>query len=277
MKVSIKGVRGSIPTSSPETSYFGGNTSCVTVVEDNCLLILDGGSGMQKVILPDQSTNRVDILLTHLHFDHIQGLGFFNPLFEASKEVHIWAPVSTTQSLLSRLSKFLSPPLFPVLMRDLPCQLTLHEISNSSFEIGPFQIDSLYVIHPGPTVGLRIKSKNSVLAYIPDHEPALGPAGMIMDKKWISGFDLVDQADLLIHDAQFTAEEYKGKIGWGHSGMEDVIKLATFAGVKKLLFTHHDPSRTDAQLKEIMIGLKETHSGDLDFEFAREGMEIELD
>jgi ribonuclease BN (tRNA processing enzyme) len=245
-------------------------------MENNCMLILDGGSGMQKVTLPDNSNNRVDILLTHLHFDHIQGLGFFSPLFDASKEVHIWAPVSTTQTLHSRLSRFLSPPLFPVLMRDLPCQLSLHEISNSSFEIGSFRIDSLFVIHPGPTVGFRVKGKNSVLAYIPDHEPALGPSGLINDKKWISGFDLVDQADLLVHDAQFTKQEYKDKIGWGHSSMEDVIKLASIGGVKKLLLTHHDPSRSDSQLQEIMIGLKETYSGQLDFDLAREGMEIEL-
>lgn len=277
MIVSIKGVRGSIPTSSPETSHFGGNTACVTVLEDNCMLILDGGSGLQKVNLPSDSIERIDILLTHLNFDHIQGLGFFKPLFDAFKKVHIWAPVSATQKLQSRLSRFLSPPLFPVLMRDLPCELTLHEISNSSFEIGPFKIDSRYVIHPGPTVGLQIRGKNSVLAYIPDHEPALGPSGMIMDKKWISGFDLVDQADLLIHDAQFTAGEYRTKLGWGHCSMEDSIKLANLADVKKLLFTHHDPSRTDAQLQEILVGLKEKHPGNLIFEFAREGLEIELD
>lgn len=277
MIVSIKGVRGSIPTSSPETSHFGGNTACVTVLENDCMLILDGGSGLQKVNLPDDSIERVDILLTHLHLDHIQGLGFFSPLFDASKKVHIWAPVSSTKRLQSRLSRFLSPPLFPVLMRDLPCELTLHEISNSSFKIGPFKIDSRYVIHPGPTVGFRIRGENSVLAYIPDHEPALGPSGLIMDRKWISGFDLVDKADLMIHDAQFTTEEYKSKIGWGHSSMEDVIQLGAIAGVKKLLLTHHDPARTDSQLQEIMIGLKQTYSGYLDFDLAREGMDIELD
>ena len=112
MKVSIKGVRGSIPTSNPETSYFGGYTACVTLDEDDWMLILDGGSGLQKVTLPPKPTDRIDILLTHLHFDHIQGLGFFSPLFDPSKEVHIWAPASTTQSLNSRLNKFLSPLCF---------------------------------------------------------------------------------------------------------------------------------------------------------------------
>lgn len=275
MKVSIKGVRGSIPTSNPETSFFGGHTSCVTVREGSWELILDGGSGIQNVI-PPEGNDRVDILLTHLHMDHIQGLGFFNPLFDPNKEVHIWAPASATQNLRARLNRYLSPPLFPVHIRDLPCKLTLHEVGNGSFEIGPFTIESRFVIHPGPTVGFRIKGKNGVVVYIPDHEPALGPKGLLTDKKWISGFDLAQNADILFHDAQFTHKEYEGRIGWGHSCMEDTIKFAKLAGVKKLLMTHHDPSHSDMTLKEILAEQKSKHTGELDFELAKEGMEIEL-
>ncbi|MCS4434230.1 MBL fold metallo-hydrolase [Aquiflexum gelatinilyticum] len=275
MKISIKGVRGSIPTSSPETSFFGGHTSCVTVKEGDWQLILDGGSGIQKVSAPE-GIDRLDILLTHLHMDHIQGLGFFNPLFDPSKDVHIWAPVSATQSLRARLNRYLSPPLFPVHIRDLPCKLTLHDISNSSFEIGPFVISSKFVIHPGPTVGFRVSCGGAVMAYIPDHEPALGPKGLVNDPKWISGFELAESADLLLHDAQFTKEEYKGRIGWGHSCMEDSIQFAGYSGAKRLLMTHHDPSHSDSNLKEFLAMLKSNHSGKLDFGLAREGMEIEL-
>ncbi|MCH6200981.1 MBL fold metallo-hydrolase [Aquiflexum sp. LQ15W] len=275
MKIAIKGVRGSIPTSSPETSFFGGHTSCVTVKEGDWQLILDGGSGIQKVSSPE-GTDRVDILLTHLHMDHIQGLGFFNPLFDPSKEVHIWAPASATQSLRVRLNRYLSPPLFPVHIRDLPCKLTLHDISNSSFEIGPFSIVSRFVIHPGPTVGFRVTCGGAVMAYIPDHEPALGPKGLLNEAKWISGFDLAENADLLLHDAQFTQEEYMGRIGWGHSCMEDSIRLAEFTGVKKLLMTHHDPLHSNSKLKEFLALLKSKHTGQLDFDLAREGIEIEL-
>ena len=276
MKISIKGVRGSIPISGSEFSYFGGNTSCATVLEDNWMLILDGGSGLQKVVIPENSTKRIDILLTHLHFDHIQGLGFFSPLFDQNMEVHIWAPESATQNLQSRLKKFLSPPLFPVLMRDLPCKLFLHDISNSSFDIGPYTVDSQYVIHPGPTVGFRISGNKSVLAYIPDHEPALGPNGIIEDEKWIPAFDLVHNADVLIHDGQYTKDEYKRKIGWGHSSMEDAIHLAKLANVKRLLLTHHDPSRTDEQIELIFSKLKQSDFGFEDFDFAKEGTEIDL-
>jgi ribonuclease BN (tRNA processing enzyme) len=276
MKVSIQGVRGSIPTSGPDTAYFGGNTSCITVMEEDCMIILDAGSGLQKVKLPDPATKRVDILLTHLHMDHIQGLGFFSPLFDPDKEVHIWAPSSLTQGLLSRLNKFLSPPLFPVLMRDLPCKLVLHDISNSSFEIGPFSISSEFVIHPGATVGFRIKGESAVFSFIPDHEPALGLKGMIPDKKWISGFELVENSDLLVHDGQYTSSEYAKRIGWGHSSMEDTIKFAEFAGVKRLLITHLDPAHTDSKLQKILTELKSKNNGHLDFGFATEGMEIEL-
>jgi phosphoribosyl 1,2-cyclic phosphodiesterase len=191
MKINLWGVRGSIPTTDPETATYGGNTSCIGVWEEGWLLVLDGGSGIQKLVIKNPIANkRIDILLTHLHIDHIQGLGFFKPLFDPDMEVHIWGPASSSRTLHSRLSRYLSPPLFPVRIRDLPCKLTLHEIENSIFEIGPFTIRSGYVIHPGPTVGFRVSGRHSVLTYIPDHEPALGRNGMIPDFNWVSGADL---------------------------------------------------------------------------------------
>src|SRR6185436_9337957 len=120
--------------------------------------------------------DRVDILLTHLHMDHIQGLGFFAPLYRPDIDVHVWGPASTTLSLRTRLTRYLSPPLFPVHLRDLPCQITLHEVPCGDFDIGPFRISSALVCHPGPTVGYRISTDEASLAYIPDHEPGLGAA-----------------------------------------------------------------------------------------------------
>ena len=276
MKISLKGVRGSIPTTGADMSFYGGSTSCVLVSEKDWFLVLDGGSGMQKVNLPDTLTKRVDILLTHLHLDHIQGLGFFRPLFNPLMEVHIWGPASATQSLHSRLSRYLSPPLFPVLIRDLPSKLILHDIENSFFEIGPFKIQSCYVIHAGPTVGFRVTGEHSVFAYIPDHEPALGLRGLPTDTKWISGFDLVSNADLLLHDGQYTAQEYKTRMGWGHSNIEDTIKFASLAGVKHLLITHHDPFHSDSQLNEIFSEVQKKMGNPFTYGMAMEGMEIEL-
>ena len=277
MKISIRGVRGSIPTTDPSTARYGGSTSCVVVTENETILVLDGGSGIHKLnLLQNTALKRIDILLTHLHFDHIQGLGFFIPLFDASFDVHIWGPATSANSLHARLSRYLSPPLFPVLLRDLPCKLTLHELENSSFKIGSLMVESRYVIHPGPTLGFRITGQKSSFAYLPDHEPALGLMDAHNGKKWTSGIDLSMSADLLLHDAQYSAEEYKTKFGWGHTSMDDAIKFATLSGAKHLLLAHHDPSHTDEQLDKLVTDLKNQNQYSCSFQLAAEGMEIEL-
>ncbi len=276
MKLHIRGVRGSIPTTGPDTAHYGGNTTCSAVTENDWLLVLDGGSGMQKFNLLNYTNNkRVDILLTHLHLDHIQGLGFFNPFFDPSLDIHIWGPRSTN-TLHARLSRYLSPPLFPVLLRDLPCQLTLHDIDNSSFEIGPFKIESRYVIHPGPTIGYRISGLHSTFTFIPDHEPALGSFELHNEKQWISGFDLALNTDLLLHDAQYSIQEYSLRRGWGHSTMNDALKFASMTNAKHLLLAHHDPSHSDAQLNELFAALKKRYNYSFNYELAAEGMQVEL-
>lgn len=277
MKITIRGVRGSIPTSGPDTQKYGGNTSCIEVAAEGWQLVLDGGSGMRNSNnLERPLNNRLDILLTHLHMDHIQGLGFFKPFFDPKMEVHIWGPAGSRKSLHARLSKYLSPPLFPMYIRELPCQLILHEVDKSEFEIGPFRVQSQYVIHPGPTVGFRINNEKKTFTYIPDHEPALGIHGIASDHRWISGFDLASNADLLIHDAQYTTAEYKERTGWGHSSMEDALEFASVACVKKLLMAHHDPNHSDKYLGELLAELKMKNNYSFPFDLAAEGMVIEL-
>ncbi len=254
MNVTLWGTRGSLGTPGPEAVRYGGNTSCVELRgEDGTLLVLDAGTGVRRLgntIEPD--IKRVDILLTHLHMDHILGLGFFQPLLQPDLEVHIWGPSSTTLGLRARLTRYLSPPLFPVSLRDLPCRLTLHDVVQvGRFEIGPFAIRANLVCHPGPTVGFRITEKNTSIAYIPDHEPALVSPSDPTDPAWISGFELAEGVDLLIHDAQYTEEEYLDHIGWGHSALPDVLRFAATARVKKLILFHHDPGHTDAVLDQI--------------------------
>ena len=276
MKINLWGVRDSIQTSGPDTKNYESRTSCTLVSEEDNLLILDAGSGIQQFNSKDFPAKRVDVLLTHLHMDHILGLGFFTPFFNPAQEVHIWGPTTVAQSLRSRLSRYLSPPLFPVLLRDLPCKLIFHEIGNSEFEIGHFKIKSNYVIHPGPTVGFRVSGKHSVFTYIPDHEPALGRDGMIKDSKWISGFDLASGADLLYHDGQYTDAEYQNKKGWGHSSVEDALLFASLCKVKNLLIAHHDPNHSDEQLSRIFINLQLNHKDLFKYEMAEEGMEFYL-
>ena len=277
MKIKLWGVRGSIPTTSLDTKFYGGQTSCMLISEDDDLLVLDAGSGIQEFnSMNIPASNRIDVLLTHLHMDHIQGLGFFKALFIPDLEVHIWGPKSDTSSLQSRLGRYLSPPLFPVLLRDLPCKLVLHEIGNGEYEIGHFKITATYIIHPGPTLGYRIAGKNSVFTYIPDHEPALGRHGIIPSGKWTSGFDIALGSDLLYHDGQYTSQEYDTKKGWGHSSYHDVLEFASLTGVKHLLIGHHDPSHNDALLSEIIATLHENSDYQFKYELAREGMEFEL-
>jgi phosphoribosyl 1,2-cyclic phosphodiesterase len=277
MKITIWGSRGSIPTTGPEIKKYGGNTSCTSVSAGGWQLLLDAGSGMRNANHMEKPVhNRLDILLTHLHMDHIQGLGFFKPLFDPAMEIHIWGPASSSQTLQSRLSIYLSPPLFPVYLRDLPCKLHLHEIDMSTFEIGPFQIKSYYVIHPGPTVGYRVMENQKSFTYIPDHEPALGIHGLATDVRWISGFDLAHDVDLLLHDAQYTVTEYAQKKGWGHSSMEDTLRFADRTGVKHLLLGHHDPGHSDFELEEMLANLKLNTNYTFEYELAKEGMELFL-
>ena len=277
MKITLWGVRGSIPTINPYTKLYGGNTSCVEVEEDGCLLVLDAGSGITNLNFSENlNSQRIDILLTHLHIDHIQGLGFFKPLFDPSREVHIWGPHTTTHSLRTRLGRYFSPPLSPVYFRDLPCRIFIHEIDNSVFEIGPFTIQSSYIIHPGPTVGFRVQSRRGVFTYIPDHEPALGRSGVQQDVQWLSGSELAMEADILLHDAQYTAEEYTHRAGWGHSSMEDALRYAELTGVKRLILSHHDPMHSDAQLDEMYAHLQQSASFPFVYEMAVEGASFQI-
>jgi phosphoribosyl 1,2-cyclic phosphodiesterase len=248
MKVTMWGTRGSLATPGPATARYGGNTSCVEVSSDDTVLVLDAGTGIRPLGKSLKGRyKRVDLLLTHLHMDHIQGLGFFEPLFEEGMEIHIWGPPSTTQSLHARLTRYLSPPLFPVHLRDVPSRLALHDVPGD-FTVGPFRIRADLVLHPGPTVGYRIQAAKQAIAYIPDHEPALGMADGFTSPEWTSGYELARGVDLLLHDSQYTHEEYESRTGWGHSTTAHMIAFAKMARVGHLVPFHHDPDHTDADI-----------------------------
>jgi phosphoribosyl 1,2-cyclic phosphodiesterase len=247
VKVTLWGTRGSLAAAGPDTVRYGGNTSCVEVrTADGGVLVLDAGTGIRRLgAALDTEPGRVDVLLTHLHMDHLQGLGFFAPLFQPGREVHLWGPPSTTQSLRERLTRYLSPPLFPVRLRELDCRLTLHDVPLEPFAIGPCRVSAALVCHPGPTVGYRIEADGATLAYLPDHEPALGWG-------WLSGYELAADADALVHDAQYSAAEYPAHVGWGHSALPDTLAFAALAGVRRLVTFHHDPAHDDATIDRLL-------------------------
>ena len=256
MQVTLWGTRGSLATPGPEMARYGGNTSCVGIVgREGTMLVLDAGTGVRRLgaMIPE-SVRRVDILLTHLHMDHIQGLGFFAPLYRPDMEAHIWGPGSVTLRLQARLMRYLSPPLFPVSLSELPCKLTLHEVPCDDVDIGEFRVTSALVCHPGPTVGYRIaEAGGSVTTYLPDHEPALGSSRFPgLPRAWTSGGALAADADLLIHDGQYSAAEYPGHCGWGHSSLAHALDFATLTAVKHLVPFHHDPGHSDIELDRLL-------------------------
>jgi phosphoribosyl 1,2-cyclic phosphodiesterase len=251
VNVRFWGVRGSLPAAQPEMAAYGGNTSCVELcgADARHVVALDAGTGICALgTQMAASVERVDVLLTHLHMDHILGLGFFEALFRPDLEVHIWGPSSATSDLRGRLARYLSPPLFPVRLRDLPCDLTLHDVPLGSFDIPGWSVRAALICHPGLTVGYRLEDDSGSLAYLPDHEPALGVRRFPERPEWTSGYDLARGVGMLIHDAQYDDDEYQARVGWGHSRVEDAARFATLTEVGRLVAFHHDPRHDDKTL-----------------------------
>ena len=253
MDVRLWGTRGSIPSPGPETIRYGGNTSCVGVtLSDGSLLALDAGTGIRNLglSLPDEPT-RLHILLTHLHLDHIQGLVFFAPAFRAQTEIVIWGPASPEASLRDRIGRYISAPLSPVEVRELPCDVSFRHCPETEWEIGSARIHAASVAHRGPTLGYRIEDGGNSLAYIPDHEPALGADLDALEEDWISGFALARDASLLIHDGQYADREYPEHVGWGHSSLSHALSFARRTAAERTVLFHHDPLHTDEQLDRL--------------------------
>ena len=250
MKVTLWGTRGSQPSPGPDTIRYGGNTSCVGLQAlPDARLVLDAGTGLRVTgtNLPPE-VRRVDLMLSHLHMDHIQGLGFFQPLFRPDFEVHIWGPGSATSDLRERLTRYISPPLFPVRLSEVPCDLHLHDLNQDRIDVPGFAVHAELVCHPGPTVGYRVESQGGSLAYLPDHEPMLACSRFADSPEWCSGFEIAAGVDLLLHDAQYSTEEYGERVGWGHSTLDHALAFARLAGVKWLMPFHHDPAHDDDML-----------------------------
>ncbi|HZD78850.1 MAG TPA: MBL fold metallo-hydrolase [Actinomycetota bacterium] len=275
----IWGCRGSLATPGPQTVRYGGNTSCIEVrLSDDSLVILDAGTGIRPLglALDGPRPRRIDLLLTHLHLDHLEGLGFFPPLWDPQTELHIWGPPSPLESLQERIAVYLSPPLFPVHLSDVPSRPIFHDAPEDEVQIGSATVLSQPIIHSGPTVGYRIEDGGSVLAYLTDHEPAHGADLRSTAPEWISGFAIARGADLLIHDCQYTEAEYPAHVGWGHSSLGHVADFARIAKARHLLLFHHDPVRTDDELEVMLARVRELVGNDIEVDLAREGMELDL-
>lgn len=252
MRVTLYGVRGSIPTPDADKLRYGGNTACVQVELEGGQLILDAGSGIRN--LGAQVYDRpgpVHILLTHLHLDHIMGLLFFAPFFGPNNEVTVWGPHGSFRGLRERLARYLSVPLSPIEIRELPASVTFHEVPAQPWRLLGAEVSAAPVTHRGPTLGYRVTEAGRTLCYLPDHEPALGSDLERTPLEWISGSALARGADLLIHDGQYTPREYRVTMGWGHSTIDDALRFARRVEPDRVLLFHHDPSHGDSFLDRL--------------------------
>ena len=281
MRVTLWGVRGSIPVPGSAAAGFGGNTSCVQVSTDSGReLVLDAGTGIRELGRALAGSRRhVDILLTHLHLDHIRGLLFFAPFFDREAEVTVWGPPAGGRRLRDRLARYLSRPLSPVEIRDLPARVAFRDAPAAAWELAGVRIRAALVAHRGPTLGYRLEVDGASLCYLPDHEPGLGQDLTSSPRAWISGCRLARGASLLIHDCQYTDDEYPQHRGWGHSSLSDALVFARRTAPTRVLLFHHDPLHDDPRLEtmaeEAAVRWQEM-GGESQVELAREGQTVVL-
>ncbi len=261
---------------------YGGNTSCVAVtLSDETLVVLDAGTGIRELgTTLARGAQPLHILLSHLHLDHIHGLLFFAPFFDAGREITVWGPPSPGGALRDRLARYLSAPLAPIEIRELPANVRFRTCPAEGWRIGSAVIEAALVNHRGTTLGFRLSDGDASLCYLPDHEPALGQRLEHDDPEWISGHRLARRTSLLIHDAQYTDAEYRQHVGWGHSALADTLAFGRRADAQRLVLFHHDPGRDDEQLaalgKEACARWAADGGEEDQVEIATEGRELEV-
>jgi ribonuclease BN (tRNA processing enzyme)/DNA-binding response OmpR family regulator len=258
MHVRFWGTRGSIAKSGPDVLRFGGSTACVEVRTDaGTLVVIDCGTGAhelgQKLAASGERSGH--LLISHTHWDHIQGLPFFAPLFSPGSRWDIYAPRGVRQSLQETLAGQMQAAYFPVTLEELGADIRYHELVEGTLRIRDIQVTTRYLNHPALTLGYRLQADGATLVYASDHEPHA--RDLATGRGRVNGEDLghaefLQGADLVIHDAQFTPEEYSDRIGWGHSTGEYAARLCQLAGVGTLALTHHDPRRRDGEVDRIV-------------------------
>jgi len=297
-RIKFWGVRGSIPIPGKSTVRYGGNTSCVEVRADGEIIILDAGSGIRLLGLAldkefGSRSMKLTLLITHTHWDHIQGLPFFSPAYNQKNLIRVLGYEGARAGLATILASQMETPFFPVSLRELPSHLAIEELREMEFQIGKVQVRSKFANHPGICVGYRLFTSSGSIAFFPDNEPYEQLKLQLASRDGISehearDFAAVERAkmveflqdcDVAILDAQYTDDEYAKHIGWGHSSLSSVVSLALDADVHKLLLFHHDPSHDDQmvdKMAECARALVRKSGKFLEVEPAREGAEISI-
>jgi phosphoribosyl 1,2-cyclic phosphodiesterase len=273
MRVKIWGARGSIPASGPHTQYYGGNTACLSVATDSGeVLVLDAGSGIRalgKSLVAGKGAQpaQAAVLLSHFHWDHIMGIPFFQPLYGANNRLAFFSYRHSNSSFQDVVESTMGAPYFPISMRQVASRREFYEISDQCFQIGAVHVMSRRLNHPQGCLGYRLECGGRVVTYATDHESD----GGVGDSNLLA---LAAGADLLIVDAQYTQEEYEGcRRGWGHGTWETAVEIARRCAVSQLLLFHHDPDRSDVELRTIV---RQAQGRFTAVEAAAEGMEVYL-
>lgn len=301
MKVRFWGVRGSIAAPGPTTVQFGGNTSCYEIISKaGTRLILDSGTGIRELglgLLKNLPTT-AHILISHTHWDHIQGFPFFVPAFIPGNSIHMYGPIQYSKDLATIIRMQMDYEVFPVREAELKSRLHYHNLGEGKIEIDDLTVYTKYTNHPVMTLSYRIEGDGKSVVYTGDTEPyfnvlltggrtpdQIDPEDLreIEDEVRIQNqrhVDFCKEADLLIHDAQYTESEYLlNRRGWGHTPIEHAIMVGRRAGVKRLALSHHDPTRPDVQLLDFQArfaALNREISPEMELFFAAEKTEIEL-
>src|SRR6059058_2242119 len=298
-RIRFWGVRGSIPVPGKSTVRYGGNTSCVEVRANGEIILLDAGSGIRLLGLAldkefGSRSTKLTLLITHTHWDHIQGLPFFSPTYNQKNLIRVLGYEGASAGLAKILASQMETPFFPVSLRELPSHLAIEELKEMEFQNGKVKVQAKFANHPGICAGYRLFTSAGSIAYMPDNEPYESLKLQLSAQNGIDGKEARDFADaerakmvefvrdceVAILDGQYTDEEYQKHIGWGHSSLSSVVGLALDANVKRVLLFHHDPSHDDDMIDRMVEQARELvrKSGKaMVIEGAREGAEILLE
>ena len=297
-RIKFWGVRGSIPVPGNSTVRYGGNTSCVEVRADGEIIVLDAGTGIRPLGLALEKEFggepiKVTLLITHAHWDHIHGLPFFTPAHHRHNQITVYGHDAADAGLREILEEQMSAPFFPVTLHDLPGKIDIHTLEAMQFNIGKVHVRSMFVNHPGICAGYRLSTSAGSIAFLPDYEPydamkvhsarreSLDPSQTRKraEEERTGLVDFLKECDVLILDTQYTDEEYKARVGWGHGSLGSAVALALDAQVRKLILFHHDPTHDDAKI-DMMVRearkLAEKSGRQLEVDAAREGAELML-
>ncbi len=304
MRVKFWGVRGSIATPGKETAEYGGNTSCLEIEDDEGnVFIFDAGTGIRQLgmDLTKRKINNIHLFISHTHWDHIQGFPFFTPAYIPGNKIHIYGPIHFEKTLKKIMDFQMDYAYFPISMQQLNAKIDYTDLRETMIEIGKTKIHTKYSNHPVTALCYKVVCNGKTVVYTGDNEPYYNvlTADAKPDPTGVEDFaapevgevsdENIDEivaernehhrkfcaSDILIHDAQYTEEEYAKVRGWGHSPMELVIRNAISVGVKRVVLSHHDPARTDAALAAIEKKLQAANPG-VDLFFSKEGMELKL-